>query len=205
VANCSTAAQYYHLLRQQAYNVKRHPRPLVIMTPKGLLRHPLSSSYLRDLAEGSFQTVIDDVRAHEHPEQIRRVVLCSGKIAIDLLAHESRVHNKELAIVRVEMLYPFHDEQIKQILGRYPQVSEVIWVQEEPHNMGAWNYLSPQLEKIVDRRVTIKVISRPDRASPAAGFWDLNTAEQEKIIADTFSLPLKQPGESYARSNSCTV
>jgi 2-oxoglutarate dehydrogenase E1 component len=195
VANCSTAAQYYHLLRQQAYNVKRHPRPLVIMTPKALLRHPLASSYLRDLVEGSFQTVIDDVRAREHPEQIRRVVLCSGKIAIDLLAHESRVHNEELAIVRVEMLYPFPDEQIKQILARYSRASEVIWVQEEPRNMGAWNYLSPQLAKITDRGVD--VISRPNRSSPAAGFWELNIAEQEQILANTCSLPLKQPGESY--------
>ncbi len=197
VANCSTAAQYFHLLRQQAYNVKRHPRPLVIMTPKALLRHPLSSSYLRDLTEGRFQTVIDDVRAYQHPEQIRRVVLCSGKIAIDLLAHESRMRNEELAIVRVEMLYPFPAEEIKQILARYPRAKEVIWVQEEPRNMGAWNYISPQLAKIVDRR--IDVISRPDRASPAAGFWDLSMAEQEKIIADAFSLPLKQPGGNYVR------
>lgn len=199
VANCSTAAQYYHLLRQQAYNVKRHPRPLVIMTPKALLRQTLSSSYLRDLAEGSFQMAIDDVRAREHPERIRRVVLCSGKIAIDLLAHEHRVHNDELAIVRVEMLYPFPDEQIKQILIRYRNASEVIWVQEEPRNMGAWNYLVPQLVKIVDRGVKVEVISRPNRASPAAGFWDLNIAEQEQILANAFSLPLKQPGESYVR------
>src|SRR5262249_29738853 len=175
VANCSTAAQYYHLLRQQAYNVKRHPRPLVIMTPKGLLRHPLSSSYLRDLAEGSFQKVIDDVRAREHPEQIRRLVFCTGKIAIDLLAHESRMDNKELAIARVEMLYPFPDEEIKQILARYPRVREIIWVQEEPRNMGAWNYISPQLANLVGRSMAINVISRPDRASPAVGSWDLNT------------------------------
>jgi 2-oxoglutarate dehydrogenase E1 component len=127
------------------------------------------------------------------------VVLCSGKIAIDLLAHESRVHNEELAIVRIEMLYPFPDERIKQILARYPRASEVIWVQEEPCNMGAWNYLSPQLAKIVDRGVTVEVISRPNRASPAAGFSDLNIAEQEQILANTFSLPLKQPGESYVR------
>jgi len=97
------------------------------------------------------------------------------------------------------MLYPFPDEQIKQILTRYRRASEVIWVQEEPRNMGAWNYLAPQLTKIVDRGVTIDVISRPNRASPAAGFWDLNIAEQEQILANTFSLPLKQPGETYVR------
>jgi 2-oxoglutarate dehydrogenase E1 component len=199
VANCSTAAQYYHLLRQQAYNVKRHPRPLVIMTPKALLRHPLSSSHLQDLAEGSFQTVIDDVKARDHAERIRRVVLCTGKIAIDLLAHESRPRNEDIAIVRIEMLYPFPGEEIKKMLARYPRVNEVVWVQEEPRNMGAWNYVSPQLARIVERAATVDVISRPDRASTAAGFWDLYIAEQEKIIADASSLPLKQPGGNYVR------
>ena len=101
--------------------------------------------------------------------------------------------------MRVEMLYPFPDEQIKQILARYRHASEVIWVQEEPCNMGAWNYLFPLLSKIVNGRVTVDVISRPNRASPAAGFWDLNIAEQEQILANTFSLPLEQPGESYVR------
>ena len=158
------------------------------MTPKALLRHPLSSSHLQDLAEGSFQTVIDDVKARDHVQQIRRVVLCSGKIAIDLLAHESRMHNEDVAIVRVEMLYPFPGEEIKKILARYPRATEVIWVQEEPRNMGAWNYISPQLTQIVNPAVTIDVIARPDRASPAAGFWDLYIAEQEKIIADASSL-----------------
>jgi 2-oxoglutarate dehydrogenase E1 component len=109
------------------------------------------------------------------------------------------MQNQDVAIVRVEMLYPFPGEEIRQILTRYPRTNEVIWVQEEPRNMGAWNYLSAQLAKIVDRRVTIDVISRPDRASPAAGFWDLYIAEQEKILADTFNLPLKQAGESYVR------
>jgi 2-oxoglutarate dehydrogenase E1 component len=120
-------------------------------------------------------------------------------MAIDLLVHENRMHSEDIAIVRVEMLYPFPGEQIKQILARYPHASEVVWVQEEPCNMGAWSYLSPQLAKIVDPGVTVEVISRPHRASPAAGFWDLYIAEQEKIIADTFSLPLKQLGESYVR------
>jgi 2-oxoglutarate dehydrogenase E1 component len=199
VANCSTAAQYYHLLRQQAYNVKRHPRPLVIMTPKALLRHPLSSSRLRDLAEGRFQPVVDDVRALEHPEQIRRVVLCSGKIAVELLVHESRMHSEEIAIVRVEMLYPFPSEEVRQILTHYPRATEVVWVQEEPRNMGAWNYIAPELKKVVDRSVTVDVVARPDRASPDAGFWDLYIAEQEKIIADASHLPLKQPGGNYVR------
>jgi 2-oxoglutarate dehydrogenase E1 component len=197
VANCSTVAQYYHLLRQQAYNVKRHPRPLVIMTPKALLRHPLSSSCLQDLAEGHFQPVIDDVRAREQSERIQRVIFCAGKIAIDLLAHESRMQNTDIAIVRVEMLYPFPDEEVRHVLERYKRAKEVVWVQEEPRNMGAWNYVSPVLAGLVSSGVTLDLISRPDRASPEVGFWDLYEAEQEKILKDATSLPLRQFGGKY--------
>jgi 2-oxoglutarate dehydrogenase E1 component len=197
VANCSTAAQYYHLLRQQAYTIKQHPRPLVIMTPKALLRHPLSSSCLQDLAEGHFQPVIDDVRVRDHTEQIRRVILCAGKIAIDLLAQESRRQNTDIAIVRVEMLYPFPDEEVRRVLERYKRAEEVVWVQEEPRNMGAWNYVSPVLASLVSPGVTLDLIARLDRASPAVGFWDLYEAEQEKILEDATSLPLKQSGGKY--------
>ncbi|GCE16450.1 2-oxoglutarate dehydrogenase E1 component [Dictyobacter kobayashii] len=199
VANCSTAAQYYHLLRLQARNLKNYPRPLVIMSPKALLRNAQSASKLEDLAQGSFQPVLDDQRARQHPAEVRRVILCTGKIAIDLLAHDSRAHNDGIAIVRVEMLYPFPGEEIKKVLANYPHAREVVWVQEEPRNMGAWSYISPRLSDIVDNNVTIDVISRPERSSPAAGFWDLYIAEQEKIITEASSLPLKQPGGNYVR------
>ncbi len=199
VANCTTAAQYYHLLRLQAFHLKHHPRPLVIMTPKALLRNPLSASSLQDLAEGSFQPVIDDVRTKRYEDQVRRVVLCSGKIAIDLLAHENRAHNEDIAIVRVELLYPFPDEALKAVLARYPRAREIVWVQEEPRNMGAWSYMFPRLRNIVDDAAMIDVISRPERSSPAAGFWDLYMAEQERIIAEASTLPLKQPGGNHVR------
>lgn len=203
IANCSTSAQYYHLLRLQAFSLERRPRPLIVMTPKALLRHSLSASRLTDLAEGTFQTVIDDERAHERADQIRRVVFCSGKIAVDLLGHDSRAKNEDIAIVRVEMLYPFPGEEIKKILATYPRAHEIVWVQEEPRNMGAWSFIAPRLrgiaDRLVDRSVTIDVISRPDRSSPAAGFWDLYMAEQEQIITEAFSLPLRQPGGNYVR------
>jgi len=204
VANCSTAAQYYHLLRLQAHlgNIKsdkRHPRPLVLMTPKALLRHPLASARLEDLTNGSFRPVIDDDRALERADQIRRVILCSGKIAIDLLAHESRAHNEDIAVVRVEMLYPFPGEELKKILANYPRAREIVWVQEEPRNMGAWSYMFPRLTEIVNPTATIDVIARPDRSTPAVGFWDLFVVEQERIIAEASSLPLKQPGGNYGR------
>jgi 2-oxoglutarate dehydrogenase E1 component len=204
VANCSTAAQYYHLLRLQAYlgNIKsahRHPRPLVLMMPKALLRDPRSSARLEDLTNGSFQPVIDDARALERADQIRRIVLCSGKIAIDLLAHESRAHNEDIAIVRVEMLYPFPGEELKKVLANYPRAREVIWVQEEPRNMGAWSYMFPRLTEILNPAMTIDVIARPDRSTPDVGFWDVYVVEQERIITEASSLPLKQPGGKNVR------
>ncbi len=199
VANCSTSAQYFHLLRLQARNLRNYPRPLILMTPKALLRHPLSSSRLQDLTDGNFQPVLDDQRARKNAQNIRRVIFCTGKIGIDLLGHESRVHNEDIAIVRVEMLYPFPDKELKSLLSNYARAREVVWVQEEPCNMGAWSYIFPRLKAIVDPEITIDVISRPERSSPAAGFWDLYIAEQEQIIAEASSLPLKQSGGNYVR------
>jgi 2-oxoglutarate dehydrogenase E1 component len=197
VANCSTAAQYFHLLRLQAFYLKRYARPLVIMTPKSLLRHPLATSRLQDLAEGSFLPVIDDARAGEHAQDIRRIILCTGKMAIDLLAHESRTQSNDTAIVRVELLYPFPQEELKRVLQRYPGAREIVWAQEEPRNMGAWSYIAPHLTDLVGRDITISVVSRPERSSPAAGFWDLHAAEQERILAEAMRLPLRQPGGEH--------
>lgn len=192
VANCSTAAQYYHLLRQHACNLQHHPRPLIVMTPKSLLRHPLSSSRLEDLAENTFQPVLDDSKAQQHAKSVRRVVLCTGKIAIDLLSHESRNTVDDVAIVRVELLYPFPEEALKQVLDQYPNVREIVWVQEEPHNMGAWRYVEPYLAAHANTNVAVGVISRPDRSSPATGFWDWYIAEQERITVEASRLPLTQ-------------
>ncbi len=182
VANCSTAAQYYHLLRQQAHNLEDHPLPLIILTPKRLLRHPLAAARLEELAEAHFLPVLDDQAALEHPDAIRRVLLCTGKIAIDLLASEERAKAEDVAIVRVELLYPLPDEQIKEALAHYPNAREVIWVQEEPLNMGAWWYMEPHLPALVGRDVKVDVIGRPERSSPATGFMDLYEAEQQQII-----------------------
>ena len=193
VANCSTSAQYFHLLRQQAHLLERAPRPLIVMMPKSLLRHPLASSSLQDLVEGSFKTVIDDQQARENPESVRRIALCSGKIAIDLLLQQSRPHADDVAIVRVEMLYPFPADELKQVLAGYPRAREVVWVQEEPQNMGAWSYMAPRLTKIMPRNHKLEVISRPARSSPATGFYDRYQAEQEQIIAEASGLPLEQP------------
>jgi 2-oxoglutarate dehydrogenase E1 component len=197
VANCSTAAQYYHLLRRQAYNLKHHPRPLIVMTPKSLLRHPLSSSRLEDLTENTFQPVLDDPKARLNAANVRRVVLCTGKIAIDLLSHENRTTVDDIAIVRLEMLYPFPEQAVRKVLAQYPNAREVVWVQEEPHNMGAWLYVMPHLTALVDSSIQVGVISRPDRSSPATGFWDWYIAEQERITTEASHLPLSQRGGNY--------
>ncbi len=197
IANCTTSAQYYHLLRLQAANLASYPRPLIILTPKALLRNALSASRLQDLAQGTFQSVLDDEKARQHPEAVRRIVLCTGKIAIDLFAHESYAHAEDLAVVRVEMLYPFPEEELAQVLAHYPRVREIVWLQEEPKNMGAWSYMQSRLTAMVNHDATIDVISRPERSSPATGFWDLYVAEQERLIKAACTLPLKQPGGNY--------
>jgi 2-oxoglutarate dehydrogenase E1 component len=191
VADVTTAAQYFHLLRLQAFYLQRYPRPLVIMTPKSLLRHPLAAASLRDLSEGSFQPVLNDRDALQHADAVRRVALCTGKIAIDLLSNARRAEAGDVAIVRVEMLYPFPENQLRQALASYPNAREVVWVQEEPENMGAWEYMAPRLAALADTKLELAHISRPARSSPATGFSDLFQLEQEQIIEQTLQTSVK--------------
>ncbi len=191
VANVTTAAQYFHLLRLQAFYLQRYPRPLVIMTPKSLLRHPLAAASLRELCEGTFQSVVNDPDALQHAHAVRRVALCTGKIAIDLLTNADRGQAEDVAIVRVEMLYPFPENSLRQTLASYPNASEVVWVQEEPENMGAWGYMAPRLSALLGSKIDLRHISRPARSSPATGFSDLFQLEQEQIVAQTLHTPVK--------------
>jgi 2-oxoglutarate dehydrogenase E1 component len=191
VANCSTAAQYFHLLRLQAFNLTRYSRPLVVMTPKSLLRHPLAAANMRELSEDTFHPVLDDSAAIPHPESIRRLVFCTGKVAIDLLANPRREQAEDVAIIRVEMLYPFPEKAIQEIIAHYPQAREFVWVQEEPENMGAWTYIAPQLSKLLGAKASLQRISRPARSSPATGFSDVFQFEQEQIIEHALLAPMK--------------
>jgi 2-oxoglutarate dehydrogenase E1 component len=197
VANCTTSAQYFHLLRLQAFNLVTYPRPLVVMTPKSLLRHPLAAANLEELVQGTFLPVLDDRPALTHANEVRRIVLCTGKIAIDMLAHELRAQAHDVAIVRVEMLYPFPEEALKKALANYPLAREVVWVQEEPLNMGAWSYISPQLSSVLGSDIELNVIARPARSSPATGFSDLFQFEQERIIEGALRLSVKQYGGKH--------
>lgn len=196
VVNCSTAAQYFHVLRRQAFYLMRAPRPLVVMTPKSLLRHPLSSSTLTELAEGHFQPVLNDPEALERADAIRRIVLSSGKMSIDLAGSEQRKRAEDVALVRVEELYPFPEEALKRVLDNYPRVREVSWVQEEPKNMGAWKYMSPRLSVLLEPKVKLHVIARPESSSPATGFSELFQAEQDRLIQSALSSTIKEVGGS---------
>jgi len=183
IANCTTAAQYFHLLRRQAMLLKTDPLPLVIMTPKSLLRHPFTASAPAELAEGSFQSVIDD---QIDPAKVRRVAICSGKVAVDLLTSERRKDNPNVAVVRVEQIYPFPSDAIRAVIDRYPKLREVCWVQEEPENMGAWEFARPLLEAIVDGTHPLRYIGRSRNSSPSEGSSTWHAANQRAIVDQVF-------------------
>lgn len=187
VGNLTSSAQYFHILRRQAATLgKDFVRPLVLMTPKSLLRHRLTASSGLELAEGKFQTIIEDTVSKKN-EAVKRLVLCSGKIAIDLKESimEETTSLDWLHIIRVEELYPFPKEKIKEVILRYPSLEEIVWVQEEPKNMGAWSYMNLKIRSIAPENLKIKYIGRPYRSSPAEGNPTAHKLEQKRIIAET--------------------
>ncbi len=186
IANCTTAAQYFHLLRRQALLLESDPLPLVVMTPKSLLRHPLTASSLNDLAEGGWQPVIDDAEAQRHSADVRRVLLCSGKVYVDLVSSDLRKQHTSTAIVRVEQIYPFPDGDLAPVLQGYPNLEEVIWVQEEPENMGAWDFVRPLLARLIDGRWPLYYVGRPASPSPAEGSSAWHAINQETIVKQAY-------------------
>jgi 2-oxoglutarate dehydrogenase E1 component len=182
VVNCTTSAQYFHLLRRQAVLLGRDARPLIVMSPKSLLRHPLASSRLVDLAEGRFHPVLPDAEAAGRAEEITRLLLCSGKIYTDLVAGDHRHRAPSVALARVEELYPFPAHDLRAQLALYPALQEIVWVQEEPKNMGAWSFAEPRLRGLVDGALPVRYEGRPYRASPAEGYADKHAAEQTRIV-----------------------
>jgi len=181
VAYPTTAGQYFHLLRRHVATPSR--RPLIVMTPKSLLRLDRAASSLADLTESHFQTIIDDpiASAADRRPAVSRVVFCSGKIYYDLSATARPSH---VALVRVEQLYPWPHDGIAWALDRYPGLTEIVWAQEEPKNMGAWTYVAPRLRAAVGTAVPITYIGRPERASPAEGYLASHQREQGRIIAE---------------------
>jgi 2-oxoglutarate dehydrogenase E1 component len=175
VANCSTSGQYFHLLRRQALDAAG--RPLVVMTPKGLLRLKQASSSLAELAEGSFRPVIDDPAA-DHGE-VTRLVFCSGKLYYDVVGHELRAGASNVAVARLEQLYPFPVDAYARVVSSYAQLREVVWAQEEPQNMGAWRTIRHRLEA---PGVPLSYVGRPWRASPSEGYPTAHLREQDRIV-----------------------
>jgi 2-oxoglutarate dehydrogenase E1 component len=195
VANCTTSAQYFHLLRRQAATLMTDPRPLVVMTPKSLLRHPQAGSSLNDLVDGRFEPVLNDREAQTRADAITRVVLCSGKVYVDVVAHEAYTDAEDVAVVRVEELHPFPAEQLQGVLEGYGNLNEVVWLQEEPKNMGAWYYAAPRIRELLDsirpaNSIPLSYVGRPERASPAEGSSDDHAEEQSRIVSAAISRQL---------------
>ena len=177
VANCTTPANFYHLLRRQ---MKRNYRkPLIVFTPKSLLRHPKAVNSIEDLATGEFQEVIDDSL---NPSKVTKLVFCMGKFYYDLLAEREILEREDVALVRIEQLFPLHLEKIQRVIDRYPAVKKYIWAQEEPRNMGAWSFMLERLEL-----VKLNVRSRKYYAVPAAGSSTRFKKRHKAVIDSVFS------------------
>ncbi len=185
VANCTTPAQYFHLLRRQGLD--KAYRPLVVLTPKSLLRSPQATSRLAELSDGAFNPVIDDQRSGTRGAEVSRLLFCSGKIYYDLLGRVTEASG-DLAIVRVEQLYPIPEDEISSVLQNYPKAKEVIWVQEEPRNMGAWGFVSGRLRSLLSRDATLKYVGRPYRSSPAEGYPAAHAALQDNIVKQALGI-----------------
>jgi 2-oxoglutarate dehydrogenase E1 component len=183
----STAAQMFHMLRRQI--LRPYRKPLIVMSPKSLLRHKLSTSPVEELINGRFQTVIDEIDGMD-PSKISRLLVCSGKVYYDLLKarRENKIDN--IAIARLEQLFPFPLTDMRKILDRYPNMKEVVWVQEEPKNQGSWYYMQSRGTMIgcLDDRHTFGYAGRFYSASPAAGYMSTHLAQQRQLVADALQL-----------------
>lgn len=181
IVNPTSPAQLFHLLRRQVLSPLR--KPLIVFTPKGLLRHPACISHVRDFIEGSFQEILDDPTP---PKLSKSLVLCSGRIFYELIAERQRLAFEEMAIVRIEQLYPLDLERLKAIVSHCRGLRECIWVQEEPSNMGAWTFISPLLKQLLPREVELTYIGRARSASPAVGSYALHKKEHAAILSALF-------------------
>jgi len=180
IAYPTTAGQYFHLLRRQALIKK--PRPLIVFTPKGLLRLDRATAGLEQLTDGELQFILDDPTAGERRDKVERLVLCTGKVYYDMDANERRGAAENVAIARVEVLYPFAKEQLERLIASYPNLKEIAWVQEEPRNMGAWKVMSRRMPSVLPEGVALTYIGRQGRASPGEGYSGAHAREQERIV-----------------------
>ena len=193
VVNCTTPANFFHALRRQIH--RKFRKPLVVMTPKSLLRHRLAVSHLADFAPGTnFLRVIPETEKLVDDKKVKRVVFTSGKVYYDLFEEREKRGINDVAIVRVEQYYPFPAREIGEQLARY-QNAEVVWCQEEPENMGAYRFISPKIGAVLEEQdrndVRVKYVGRPESASPAAGYLSIHIKEQQKLVDDAFTFTTK--------------
>jgi 2-oxoglutarate dehydrogenase E1 component len=185
VCNPTHPAQYFHALRRQIH--RKFRKPLVLFTPKSLLRDERSGSRIEEIAEGGFRLVIDDPAAPDR-DQVRRLLFCSGKVYFTLAAARDKHGRHEAAIVRVEQLYPFPKPELQAVLARYRRTQEVCWVQEEPRNMGAWNFMEPRLREILPDTCVLSFHGRDEAASPATGSFRMHQIEEEAFVNEALEI-----------------
>lgn len=194
VVNASTPAQYFHLLRRQMHggpDRRGVRKPLIVFTPKRMLRHPRAVSNINDLLTGSFREVLDDTTGIEL-SRVNRVLMCSGQVYYDVLAAREERKINDIAIVRLEQVYPFRGDQVRDILARYPETAEVVWVQEEPRNMGAWRFVQEQMQPILDStQRSLRYVGRAASASPAAGSLKRHQQELAEMLDLAFAAEIK--------------
>jgi 2-oxoglutarate dehydrogenase E1 component len=183
VANLTTPAQIFHCLRRQV--LRPYRKPLVIMSPKSLLRHPDATSTVEDLASGGFQRIIPDTSVD--PKQVKRVILCSGKVYYDLLAARTHAKRRDVALIRFEQLYPLQPQHVRDLLAPYKAGTDLVWVQEEPWNSGAWYFMNARLPPLLEGKFTLRCVSRSESASPATGSNAAHKLEQERLIQEALS------------------
>jgi len=181
----TTPAQYFHMVRRQA--LRRPERPMIVMTPKSLLRHPQATSTVAELTTGNFRHVIADPTVDD-PSAITRLVLCSGKVYYDLQGHDRRGDAAHVAVGRLELLYPFPEPALHDLMSQYPNLQEVVWAQEEPRNMGGLTFVGPRLRAVVPRKIPLSYAARPERASPAEGKSSNHARNQETVVLEALGL-----------------
>ncbi|WP_367676821.1 2-oxoglutarate dehydrogenase E1 component [Buchnera aphidicola] len=186
----STSGQMYHLLRRQAF--QKDLKPLIIMTPKFLLRYQPSCSSIHDLTYGKFQTVINELNNEYNEKTTKRIIFCSGKIYYELNDQRTEKQQKNVLIIRIEQLYPFPENNIKKIILINNHIKDFIWCQEEPKNQGSWNFVKNYFNKIISQKYTIRYIGRPSSAAPATGYMYIHQQQQKKIINDALNINIIQ-------------
>jgi 2-oxoglutarate dehydrogenase E1 component len=180
----TTPAQTFHMLRRQM--IAPYRKPLIVMTPKSLLRHKLAVSTMDELAQGGFQEIIPEIDAIV-PDKVKRVVMCSGKVYYDLLVKRREKARDDIAIIRIEQLFPFPETALQKLLAQYVNATSVVWCQEEPQNQGAWHSMRHHMEVAVLPSQKLSYVGRIASSSPAAGYHSVHVAEQNKLVEDAIS------------------